>query len=166
MDVRLLRLRDDPAEYRMLENWCRQEAVYRAFEQRILNYDEICAKYRPRTLPYAACPVYMIERDGVPVGIIQYKRLAPDNEYGVTAENGIDIDLFIGEENCRGQGIGGKAIRLLMEMCAPDAAVLCPLASNKPAIRCYEKSGFAAQKMLQMPDTVGEMQTYLVMIKQ
>ena len=164
--VSLRRLRDDPAEYRMLEKWCRQEAVYRAFEQRILCYDEICAKYRPRTLPDAACPVYVIECDGAPVGIIQYKRHAPDNEYGVRAENGIDIDLFVGEEDCRGKGIGGEAIRLLLEKCAPDTAVLCPLADNAPAIRCYEKCGFAAMKTMEMPDTVGEMQMYLVMIRQ
>ena len=100
------------------------------------------------------------------MGIIQYKRLAPDNEYGVRAEKGIDIDLFIGEADCRGRGIGGAAIDLLLAMHPGCTAVMCPLSDNAPAVRCYEKCGFAAVKTVEMPDTVGQMQTYLVMIRQ
>ena len=49
-NITLRRLKDDEADYQLLTKWCSQKEIYDRFEQRLLTYDEIKAKYYPRTL--------------------------------------------------------------------------------------------------------------------
>lgn len=166
----LRRLRDDEADYRLLEAWCRQEEIYRYFEQRILSGEEIRRKYYPRTLKDARVPVFMIEQDGRPVGIIQYQRMsAEDNWCGIRAADGYEIDLFIGEEKERGRGIGRESValiaRYLFEKMGAGTLVMCPMSGNASAIRCYERCGFEETGMFSAPDTVGVTQEYVRMIR-
>ena len=71
-NLRLRLLKDSKKDYKMLEKWYQEEEIYSQFEQRKLDYDEIKDKYFPRTLKNTKIPVYMIEYEGKPVGIIQY----------------------------------------------------------------------------------------------
>ena len=44
-DIRVSILEDKEENYKLLEKWCSKEEIYKHFEQRILNYDEIVNKY-------------------------------------------------------------------------------------------------------------------------
>lgn len=171
-NISLRRLKDEISEYLLLEKWCRQKEIYQFFEQRILNFSEIHAKYYPRTQMNAVCPVYVIEYDKIPIGIIQYKKLTQveQNEYNLCVDNAIEVDLFIGEENYRGKGIGEQSIKLFIEMIAtiyPNyLIIMCPLINNTPAIKCYRKCEFEIKQTVKLKDTIGNLQNYLLMTKQ
>ena len=168
--TKLRRLRDEEADYRLLTMWCRQESVYRYFEQRILSGEEIRRKYYPRTLDAAAVPVWMIEHEGIPVGIIQCRKISEEDAalYGVPSENGYEIDLFIGNEDCRGRGVGQAAVRLLSVMLFEEKKagflVMCPLKENIRAVRCYRKCGFSEKGSYTAPDTIGVLQEFICMV--
>lgn len=159
-NVTLRRLQDDEMDYRLLDKWCGEEEVYRYFEQRILTPGEIRRKYRPRTREDAAVPVYMIECGGQPVGIVQYQKADEDGAY--------EIDLFIGEAEARNRGIGRQSVLLISRFlfCVKRARmlVMCPVADNLPAVRCYLRCGFTEAGCFTAPDTVGAVQEYVRMV--
>ena len=75
--------------------------------------------------------------DGSPVGYIQY--YVESNDTG-------GIDLFIGEPDVLGQGLGTEIvtafIKLIDQEYGPRVVVIDPDPNNQRAIRCYEKAGF------------------------
>ncbi len=169
--VMLRRLRDDEADYLLLDKWCGSEEVYRYFEQRILKPEEIRRKYAPRTLEAADVPVYMIEYQERPAGIIQYQAMGDESRAccALTGGTGYEIDLFIGEEDLRGQGIGKAALSLfaqfLFENKSADVLALCPVRENSRAVRCYHKCGFEEAGRFSAPDTIGVVQEYVCMAR-
>jgi len=169
-DVSLRRLCNTEDDYRLLEKWYKEEEIYSHFEQRVLNYEEIVKKYYPRTLLDAKVPVFIIEYDSKPVGIIQYQIINSDNKklYNLDNNNSYEIDVFIGELNLHNKGIGSKSVRLminyLFEEKDADLIVMCPLKENVTAIRCYEKVGFKINGEFTTEDTIGDVQKYIVMI--
>ena len=93
-DIKIRLLRNEDNDYKLLTKWYQQKEIYSMFEQRILNYEEIKTKYYPRTLKSTKVPVYMIEYNNIPVGIIQYKLI--DNEdkkiYKLNNDNIYELD--------------------------------------------------------------------------
>ena len=169
VNIRLLKNNDD--DYKLLEKWYQQEEIYSSFEQRKLNFDEIKTKYYPRTLKDAKVPVYMIEYDKKPIGIIQYKLVEAEDKrlYKVTGNNIYEIDIFIGELKEHNKGIGSKTINILSEFLRTqkkaELLIMCPLKNNIKAINCYKKSGFNVKNYFKTKDTIGTIQTYALMTK-
>lgn len=116
-DLKLRLLNNSYEDYKMLEKWYQKEEIYSHFEQRKLNYNEIKDKYFPRTLENTKIPVYMIEYEEEPIGIIQYQLINNENKklYGINCNNCYEIDIFIGELLMHNKGIGKRAINLLTE---------------------------------------------------
>jgi len=96
----------------------------------------------------------------VPVG---YLRWQPANiEYLESLDvlevprGAMDIDIYLGEPDYVGQGIGTVALRILLAMLTaePDvpAAGMSVSLENAAAIRCYEKAGFQKHVQYQDPD--------------
>lgn len=170
--LELRQLIDSNDDYKKLEKWYQEEEIYSHFEQRKLNYKEIKEKYYPRTLKEAKIPVYMIEYDKIPIGIIQYQLINYENKklYNINYNKCFEIDIFIGELTMQGQGIGEKAINLLSKYLFKEknaeSLVMCPLKDNIPAIKCYEKCGFKINNSFKTEDTIGDLQEYLLMIKE
>ena len=170
--LKLRLLNDREEDYKMLEKWYQEEEIYSHFEQRILNYNEIKNKYRPRTLKNAKIPVYMIEYETNPIGIIQYQLINDENKklYGISCNNCYEIDIFIGELGMHNRGLGQKAINVLTKFLFSNfhanLLVMCPLKENIAAIKCYEKCGFKINKVFKTEDTIGNLQEYFLMIKE
>ena len=170
-DVSIRLLKNEINDYKLLEKWYQEKEIYSSFEQRKLNYDEIVKKYYPRTLKNAKVPVYMIEYNKKPIGIIQYKLVGEEDKdlYNLKDNNIYELDIFIGELKEHNKGIGSRAINILSDMLfkkkKANLLVMCPLVSNKKAIRCYEKSGFNITNYFNTKDTVGEEQQYVLMTK-
>ncbi len=164
-------LLDSESDYTLLKKWYQQESIYQYFEQRPLNYSEIVKKYYPRTLKNAATPVFIIEANELPIGIIQYsKKENRDFKQDILcSEYYYEIDVFIGELQFRGKKIGPQSIRLLMDMLVASKGsctfVMCPVSNNRHAISCYQKCGFEIKQEYVDKDTVGNAQNYLLMIR-
>jgi aminoglycoside 6'-N-acetyltransferase len=94
------------------------------------------------------------EVDGRPVGFLQIIDPAREETHywGDPAALGPDglraLDVWIGEADDLGRGIGTEMMRLALERCFADpsvsAVLLDPLASNTRAHRFYERLGFRA----------------------
>lgn len=157
-DIKLSILEDNEENYKLLEKWCRSEEIYKHFEQRVLNYDEIVNKYKKRCSIDSEVPVYMIYYKDKKIGIIQYKKNNP---------NSYELDIFIGEVNLHNKGIGEKVINIMTKYLinAKDAKtiLLCPLKDNKRAIKCYEKCGYKLIKEYKDFNTIGEIKEYIMM---
>jgi len=171
-DVNIRLLKDKVEDYKLLENWYQEEEIYSSFEQRKLNYKEIKEKYYPRTLKTAKIPVYIIEYQDKPVGIIQYKLVEEEDKklYKLTGNNIYEIDIFIGELKEHNKGIGSKAINILLNLLKKEKnaeiLVMCPLENNIKAINCYKKCGFYIKDYFDTKDTIGIPQTYALMVKE
>ena len=170
--VKLRRLENTDRDYKYLEKWYQEEEVYSHFEQRKLTFEEIKNKYLPRTKLDAKIPVFMIEYESKPIGIIQYQLINEENKklYDLNIENSYEIDIFIGDLNLHNKGIGKTSIDLisnyLFKEKKANTIVMCPLKENKNAIRCYENCGFKIKKEFQTADTIGIIQNFILMIKE
>ena len=160
-DVNIRLLKNSENDYRLLEKWYQEEEVYSSFEQRVLSYEEIKNKYYERTLDNTKIPVYMIEYNSNPIGIIQYKEIE---------ESKCEIDIFIGEISLHNKGIGQLVINKMCEYLFNEKnakeLIMCPLKSNEKAINCYKKCGFSIEKEYEEKDTLGKKQIYLLMKKE
>lgn len=171
-NVVLRKLHDSNQDYKLLEKWYQQEEIYLQFEQRKLNYDEIKNKYYKRTLDNALVPVYMIEYNNIPVGIIQYKLIDEELKkiYRLKSNNSYEIDIFIGQLKLHNKGIGTKAINILTKYLfrekGADLLVMCPLKDNDKAIKCYQNCGFSLKNKFKTKDTIGVLQEYVLMVKE
>lgn len=161
--VDLIELMDEDGNYQLLYKWCSKEYIYLNFEQRKLSFPEIKEKYYKRILSNSFINTFLIRYNKDKIGLIQYQSFK--NEYGIS--KGIEIDIFIGEENYLHKGIGKKAINLLIDKLKKEnhVFVMLPLKTNIKAINCYLKVGFKIEKELILNDTIGNKQTYLLMKK-
>lgn len=170
-EIFLRRLKDNTEDYKLLEKWYQEKEIYSQFEQRILNYDEIKNKYLPRTKENAKVPVFMIEYNHKPAGIIQYQLIEKENQelYDIHINNAYELDIFIGEIGLQNKGIGKKSIELLSNYLFNEKKakilVMCPLKDNHNAIKCYENCGFEIKKNFKMKNTIGEFHEYILMVR-
>ena len=88
------------------------------------------------------------ELDGRPIGFLQIidPALEDSHYWGVVPANLRAIDIWIGEASDLGQGHGTRMMRMVLERCFADPAVVAalidPLVSNTRAHRFYERLGF------------------------
>lgn len=170
--LKLRRIENTNKDYKYLEKWYQEKEIFSHFEQRKLTLEEIKNKYLPRTKVDAKVPVFMIEYDDKPIGIIQYQLINEENKelYNLKENNSYEIDIFIGELNLHNKGIGKISIDLIVDyLCKEKNAkilVMCPLKSNYNAINCYKKCGFVIKNEFETEDTIGEKQVFVLMVKE
>lgn len=88
------------------------------------------------------------EEDGRPVGVMEIIDPAeePSRYWGDVGEGFRAIDIWIGEEDDLGRGLGSQMMRLAFARCFGDktvkAIIIDPLESNVRARRFYERLGF------------------------
>jgi aminoglycoside 6'-N-acetyltransferase len=105
--------------------------------------------------------MFVIHMDDRPIGVIQSYRVDayPDYvaELGELREPAFSLDVFIGEPDLIGRGIGPALLRDFLRMAFEkyglDYAVIGPARSNVAAIRSYEKVGFRYLRDYREEDT-------------
>lgn len=102
----------------------------------------------------------LIVADGTPVGYLCWQA-PPQGELeaaGLTnfPRGLVDIDILIGEPDLLGQGVGSRALELLLVSLRQEPSLafagLGTSASNGNAIRCYEKAGFCLFREFEDPE--------------
>lgn len=170
--IKLRRLENTNSDYKHLEKWYQEEEIYSHFEQRKLTLEEIKNKYLPRTMINASVPVFMIEYEDKPIGIIQYQLINDENKklYGLNEKKSYEIDIFIGELNLHNKGIGKTSINLMSNYLYKEknanVLIMCPLKNNYNAINCYKSCGFTIKKEFETEDTIGVNQVFALMVKE
>ncbi|MCB0706167.1 MAG: acetyltransferase [Saprospiraceae bacterium] len=97
---------------------------------------------------------------GRPIGFIQIIDPAEEETHywGTIAPNLRAIDIWIGEKSDLGKGYGTEMMKQAIERCFLDPKVrsilIDPLASNKAAIRFYERLGFQFEENRQFGTSV------------
>ena len=135
----------------LMHHWRNGPAVA-AWWEAVPEYAEIVAKYTPRITGEELIRPYIALRDGVPIGYLQWCRLAevPGHAADGLADAGAGsaaVDLFIGEDSYRGRGLGAAMLRVFLReviFAAPDVTTcfIDPNPENTVAIRSYERVGF------------------------
>lgn len=111
----------------------------------------------------------LIVADGEPVGYLCWQRPTEGEreiaELTDLPEELVDIDILIGEPELLGQGIGSRALRLLLDRLRRDSSVLfAGLAAsmvNAHAGRAYQRAGFRPYREFQDPEW-GRCQYFIV----
>lgn len=91
----------------------------------------------------------VISVDGTPIGYICWQPIPPEEKAAAglasLPEEHIDIDIFIGEPELMGSGVGTTALLLLIDHLEEQGIPSMGLAAsedNARALRAYEKAGF------------------------
>jgi RimJ/RimL family protein N-acetyltransferase len=123
--------------------------------------DDELDKYRARVRgDDELTQIFFIRRRGQPIGFIQSYRIDDYDEYGRALALDVSaagIDLFIGEPELIGKGLGPSAIRAFLRDVVfaryeVEECVIGPSVKNTRAIRAYEKAGFVWLKDVVVPD--------------
>ncbi len=146
-----LRLMEDREEdYRLMHRWCNSRHILETYSGEERSLSQIREKYRKRILGEEAVTPAFIVLDGRDIGYLQFYRIDPAS-YGTGTEIDMEqdsyaMDLFIGEEEELGKGIGSRIVGLtcsylFRELCA-QAVYIDPRTDNVRGIRSYLSAGF------------------------
>ncbi|GAA0774833.1 GNAT family N-acetyltransferase [Clostridium subterminale] len=155
-EILIRKMEDIAFDYALMAKWLSDPEVLFYYEGRdnTFNIDRIKEKYSPRILGEESVTPCIIELNQKPIGYVQYYYENEKKDLGVENYDTLyGIDVFIGETEYQNQGIGTKAIKLLtkylFEVKSADVILIDPQTWNSRAIKCYEKCGFKAIKILE-----------------
>jgi RimJ/RimL family protein N-acetyltransferase len=130
------------------------------------------ARYRPLLAATSKTHNYIVLLDGVAIGLVQTYRLRdyPDYAACIGIDEGAGIDLFIGELDHVGRGIGPLVIAafardVVFDLHGMEVCVASPDASNLRSLRAFEKAGFERRETFTVPGT-GNRETLEVLRRQ
>ena len=134
----------------LLHRWLNLPHMQQWYEPRPVTLQEVTAKFRPRIegLQPTFCHIALLK--GRPFGKIQSYRNAdyPDYSADIVVEEGVSLDLFIGEPDLLGQGLGAPYLQRYIETVvaavfpAERHVYICHKTGNTRACRASEKAGF------------------------
>jgi aminoglycoside 6'-N-acetyltransferase len=157
-------MRDDPADYDLFVRWRNEPHVAEWWttddDPTPTTLERIVEKYRPRAEDGSGVTGCFITDHDRPIGYAQFYPWSAEadeaREMGVPHIYGsYGLDIFIGESDLVGRGIGSRTVALLARYLfekrdATSVALLTPV-GNERAHRAYEKAGF--RKVKQTLDT-------------
>lgn len=141
------------ADLPLMTDWLNRDHL-RAFHQRgPTTAAEVAAKYGPRIRGEAPARASLALMDGAPFGYLQCYRVVDwaDWRETIDVEHGLAIDLFIGEPDLIGRGLGRRMLGGYVEVTLrlhPDER-LCWIAhelENQAARACSAAAGFSPVK--------------------
>jgi aminoglycoside 6'-N-acetyltransferase len=163
-DITVRSMRDDPGDYARIVRWRAEPHVHEWWDpdEPAPSYEEVVEQYRPRTQVDDDTTSCIIERDGRAIGYLQFYRWASTPEEARAMDVMVDeatygLDIFIGEVDDIGRGIGTRVVDLLCgyleDECGASGIALTTELTNHRAQRAYEKAGFRKTKEVLDVDT-------------
>jgi len=134
----------------LMHRWLHVPHMRLHYQPQALTPEEVAAKYLPRIEGRVDTHCHIALLDGAPLGMIQCYRNAdfPDYSAEIVLEDGISLDIFIGEAEWLGQGLGPQLLRAYIKDVAfaifpgETRCYICHALDNPGAIRSSEKAGF------------------------
>lgn len=163
-DLAIRRMRDDPADYELFVRWRNEPHVAEWWttddEPTPMTLEHVVEQYGSRAADGSWVTGCIITLGDRAIGYTQFYpwSAAADEarEMGIVDDDGsYGLDIFIGEPDAVGIGLGSRAVALLSrylleERGATSIALLTPVGNDR-AHRAYEKAGF--RKVEQTLDT-------------
>lgn len=153
--LRIRRMRDDDADHERMVRWRNSPHVREWWDpdDPPLTVERSREEYGPLTRPESPTVAAIMELDARPIGYIQFHPWAPYEDeledLGIEValpEGSWGLDVFIGEADCVGRGLGTQMVDLLCRHLFDDedarAVALWAAQDNHRALRAYEKAGF------------------------
>jgi len=133
----------------LMYEWLQREHVRRWWDEHE-SYEDVARHYLPAIEGRRPTDLYLILLDDRPVGFIQTYLVAgyPDFAALVGLGAGVaGVDLFVGEEELTGKGLGSEALRIFLRdfvFAEPEttACIADPDVRNAASLRAFEKAGF------------------------
>jgi RimJ/RimL family protein N-acetyltransferase len=156
----------------LMHIWFNEAHVQKFYSLRPWTEEEVLAKLLPNIEEKKPLFGYIALLDGTPVGYLQYCRVKdfpwPEQDLD-DIENGVGLDIFIGEAHWIGRGLGPKIIdAFLKEFLMPTYhfVVVDPDVDNRASIKMFEKCGFSKHKIIATTDALDQATTLQLMTKQ
>lgn len=141
----------DYTDLPLLYRWYNLDHVQAWYAKGPLDYDELKSKFQRYMShnPSRTIFGYICYYNKKPIGYIQYYSIKRhqwlDVDLSKFIENAAGIDIFIGESDQIGKGLGSKIIKRFLTRHVFRKFNFCfvdPHAENTAAISCYKKCGF------------------------
>ena len=166
--IELVKFTDKKDNYKLMYKWCNQKFIYEWFEQRKLSFDEIENKYKTKLLSRKQ-DLFFINYDKEKIGFVQVYRYDDKKPKELNIFSNIfEYDIFIGESEYLSKGIGTQVVNYINKfiynsyLC--DCIILRPFKRNVRAIKCYEKCNFNIVYEYRGTDTLGNIETIVVLL--
>ncbi|MFM5984579.1 MAG: GNAT family N-acetyltransferase [Sphaerospermopsis kisseleviana] len=166
--LRIRRMMDSEFDYANLSKWLSDPQILEFYGDRSSRVDleSISTKYRPRTEKNSDVIACILELECSPIGYCQFYSISEgyflpmENNRLFEIEHAFGIDIFIGDREKWGIGLGTKSIGILVEYLFKTRNATCvyidPATTNERAIRCYSKVGFQKKIEIQNRETNGD----------
>jgi aminoglycoside 6'-N-acetyltransferase len=144
----------------MLQGWLNAPHIQGIYEKAPVSMEEVEEKYNARILENARVKSFVILHDDKPIGYIQAYRVSDDPRYEKAFALPYDaagIDLFIGEKEYVGKGLGSNIIKkftkeVVFSLFDVEYCIADPGVKNTPSMRAFEKAGFKPVKTIIDPE--------------
>jgi RimJ/RimL family protein N-acetyltransferase len=133
----------------LMHDWLQRPHVRRWWSQHE-TYQDVAGHYLPAIDGADPTDLYVVLLDDRPIGFMQTYLVADYPEYEAVVDPGdgaAGVDLFIGEPELTGRGIGSEMLRrFVSEIVLATPSVRCciadPEAANVASVRAFENAGF------------------------
>ena len=134
----------------LLHRWLNAPHMRAHYQRLPMTLDEVIAKYTPRIDGRVDTHCHIALLDDKPFGKIQCfsNAVFPDFSADIILDDGISLDIFIGEGDMLGQGLGPRMLRAYLKDVAfrifgsETHCYICHATDNPAAIRSSLKAGF------------------------
>jgi RimJ/RimL family protein N-acetyltransferase len=140
-------------DLRLLHEWIQRPHV-RRWWSKDETYEQVVEHYLPAIEGAEPTDLYVVLLDGRSIGFMQTYLVADYPEYAAlvgAGEGAAGVDLFIGEAELTGKGIGSEMLRRFVSeivFAKPwvRSCIADPEAENVASVRAFEKAGFQVVK--------------------
>lgn len=145
-----------------MHRWFNTPHIQQFYSLRSWSEADISAKLSPYIRGEKPVFGYIVFLGDLPIGYMQYYWLVdfPWPEQNLSEDitkHTAGLDFFIGNPNCLGKGVGAKVLeKALKKIIWPkfDYCIMDPNIKNLAMVRCGEKVGFKAHKIIHSKDAL------------
>lgn len=160
--------------FRLIHTWFNEPHVQSFYSLRAWTIEEVRQKLTPYIQGVGGMECYIISIDKTPMGYIQcypVKKHLWDNQNLVeeVIQNSAGMDLFIGEKEFMGKGLGGQILETFLKNYIWTRYKYClvdPDIRNEISIRLFKKCGFRKHQQISSKDALNRPATLQLFIRE